>query len=80
MIATPREPRSYTGQMAARPCAAAPTLGMWSTGDLYLTEEAMTRSAERVQGTWRYERFGGSHWVPVDEPDRLNRLLIEFLS
>ena len=62
------------------PMIKADTLGIWSTGDLYLTEEAMTRSEQRVQGTWRYERFEGSHWVPVDQPDRLNRLLVDFLS
>ena len=62
------------------PMVKADTLGIWSTGDLYLTEEAMTRSEQRVQGHWRYERFEGSHWVPLDEPDRLNRLLLEFLA
>ena len=62
------------------PMVKADTLGIWSTGDLYLTEDAMTRSEQRVQGRWRYERFEGSHWVPLDEPDRLNRLLLEFLS
>ena len=62
------------------PMVKADTLGIWSTGDLYLTEEAMTRSEQRVQGRWRYERFEGSHWVPLDEPDRLNRLLLEFLA
>jgi pimeloyl-ACP methyl ester carboxylesterase len=62
------------------PMIKAATLGIWSTGDLYLTEEAMTRSEQRVQGRWRYERFEGSHWVPLDQPDRLNRLLAEFFS
>ena len=62
------------------PMIKATTLGIWSTGDLYLTEDAMTRSEQRVQGRWRYERFEGSHWVPLDEPDRLNRLLLEFLA
>jgi len=62
------------------PMIKADTLGIWSTGDLYLTEEAMTRSEQRVQGRWRYERFAGSHWVPLDEPDHLNQLLLEFLS
>jgi pimeloyl-ACP methyl ester carboxylesterase len=62
------------------PMIKANTLGIWSTGDLYLTEEAMTRSKQRVQGSWRYERFEGSHWVPLDQPERLNRLLAEFLS
>jgi pimeloyl-ACP methyl ester carboxylesterase len=62
------------------PMIKADTLGIWSTGDLYLTEEAMTRSKARVQGSWRYERFEGSHWVPLDQPDRLNRLLLHFLG
>ena len=62
------------------PAVKANTLGIWSTGDLYLTEEAMTRSAQVIEGQWRYQRFEGSHWVPLDQPDRLNRLLLEFLS
>jgi pimeloyl-ACP methyl ester carboxylesterase len=62
------------------PMIKADTLGIWSTGDLYLTEEGMTRSEQRVQGRWRYERLEGSHWVPLDQADRLNRLLLEFLS
>jgi pimeloyl-ACP methyl ester carboxylesterase len=62
------------------PMVQANTLGIWSTGDLYLTEEAMTRSEQRVQGSWRYEQFEGSYWVPVDQPDRLNRLLLDFLT
>ena len=62
------------------PMIKANTLGIWSTGDLYLTEEAMIRSQQRVQGSRRYVRVEGSHWVPLDQPDRLNRLLLEFLS
>ena len=62
------------------PMIKADTLGIWSTGDHYLTEEAMTRSKQRVQGSWRYERVDGSHWVPLDQPDWLNRLLIDFLA
>jgi pimeloyl-ACP methyl ester carboxylesterase len=63
------------------PPVAAPTLGIWSTGDLYLTEQAMTRSAERVTGPWRYERVeGASHWIPLDRPEVLNALLLDFLG
>jgi hypothetical protein len=41
----------------------------------------MTGSADYVTGPWRYERFDGvDHWVPVHAPDRLNRLLLEFLG
>jgi len=63
------------------PAVKAPTLGMWSTGDNYLNEEPMLRSADLVTGGWRYERFeDASHWIPLDQPERLNRLLQEFLS
>jgi pimeloyl-ACP methyl ester carboxylesterase len=62
------------------PMVKANTLGIWSAGDLYLSEKAMTRSEQRVQGTWRYERLEGSHWVPLDQAARLNRLLVDFLT
>jgi pimeloyl-ACP methyl ester carboxylesterase len=63
------------------PPVAAPTLGIWSAGDHYLKEAAMTRSAARVTGGWRYVRVeGASHWIPLDEPELLNRLLLEFLG
>jgi pimeloyl-ACP methyl ester carboxylesterase len=62
------------------PPVAAPTLGLWSTGERYLTEAAMIRSGEHVTGRWRYERIeGASHWLQLDAPDRVNRLLLEHL-
>jgi pimeloyl-ACP methyl ester carboxylesterase len=63
------------------PQVAAPTLGMWSTGDRYLLEDGMVDSAEHVTGEWRYERIeGASHWLQLDAPDRVNELLLDFLS
>jgi pimeloyl-ACP methyl ester carboxylesterase len=63
------------------PPVAAPTLGLWSTGDLYLAEDAVTRSERHVTGPWRYERLEGpSHWMQLDDPDRVTRLLLEHLS
>jgi pimeloyl-ACP methyl ester carboxylesterase len=63
------------------PAVAAPTLGLWSSGDNYLTEDGMTRSAEHVSGPWRYERIeDASHWLQLDRPDRVNPLLVEFLA
>lgn len=61
------------------PPVQAPTLGIWSRGDRYLTEDAMVASKDRVAAQWRYERFEGSHWIPIDQADRLNRVLLEFL-
>jgi pimeloyl-ACP methyl ester carboxylesterase len=63
------------------PQIQAPTLGIWSSGDNHLIEAGMTLSAKYVSGPWRYERIeGASHWIPVDAPDQLNRLLLEFLG
>jgi pimeloyl-ACP methyl ester carboxylesterase len=62
------------------PPVAAPTLGVWSTGDSYLREEPMLRSAEHVTGPWRYERLeGAGHWMQLDATERLNALLVDFL-
>jgi pimeloyl-ACP methyl ester carboxylesterase len=63
------------------PAVAAPTLGLWSSGDNYLTEDGMLRSVEHVTGPWRYERIeGASHWMQLDAPARINELLLEFLA
>jgi pimeloyl-ACP methyl ester carboxylesterase len=63
------------------PRVQAAALGVWSSGDLYLTEQAMVRSADRVDGHWRYEPVeGASHWIPLDQPDTLNSLLLDFLA
>lgn len=41
----------------------------------------MTDSAQHVSGPWRYERIeGAGHWIPLDAPERLNELLLDFLS
>jgi pimeloyl-ACP methyl ester carboxylesterase len=55
-------------------------LGIWSSGDAALTETQMLLSAQQVSGSWRYERLeGASHWMQLDQPQRLNRLLLDFL-
>jgi pimeloyl-ACP methyl ester carboxylesterase len=62
------------------PPVTAPTLAIWSTGDHYLDGERVRDSATVVQGPWRYEELPGvSHWVPLDAPDRLNELLLDWL-
>jgi pimeloyl-ACP methyl ester carboxylesterase len=63
------------------PPVRVPTLGIWSTGDRYLTEERMRRSGDRVDAPFRYERIEGvSHWIPLDAPERLNALLTDYLA
>ena len=62
------------------PPIQAPTMGVWSSGDMALTERQMTNSAENVAGPWRYERLDGpGHWMQLEAPDEVSRLLIDFL-
>jgi pimeloyl-ACP methyl ester carboxylesterase len=62
------------------PPVQAPTMGLWSSGDMALTERQMTSSAEGVSGPWRYERLDGpGHWMQLEAPDEVNRLLLDFL-
>ena len=63
------------------PMVQAPTLGIWSTNDHYLDGERLKMSNRFVKGPWLYEEIeGASHWIPLDAPDRLNQLLIEWLG
>ena len=58
-----------------------PVMGVWSTGDFFLTEEQMLDSARFVTGPWRYERVeGANHWLQLDAPGRVNELLLDFLG
>jgi pimeloyl-ACP methyl ester carboxylesterase len=62
------------------PRVQAPTLGLFGVNDPYLTEQAMTASAGFVDGDWRYEPIEAGHWLQLEQPDRVNELLVEFLS
>jgi pimeloyl-ACP methyl ester carboxylesterase len=63
------------------PAIQAPTMGVWSTGDFAVTEQAMTGTAAFVTGGWRYERIEGpGHWLQLDAPEEVNRLLLDFLA
>jgi pimeloyl-ACP methyl ester carboxylesterase len=74
-------PERFLAPPSRLPAVHAPTLGIFSTGDHYLTEEAMVRSAEHVSGLWRYERLAGvSHWIPTEAADWLNGQLLGFLE
>lgn len=65
---------------ATFPSVSVPTLGLWSSGDKYLTEEGMLGSGNHVAGPWRYERLeGASHWLQLDAPEQVNELLLGFL-
>ena len=74
-------PRTWISDPPALPPIQAPTLGVWSTRDIALTERQMTESERFVDGTWRYERIENvGHWIPLEAADTLNELLLDFLS
>ena len=74
-------PESWIEPPLMLPPVQASTMGIWSTGDIALTETQMTDSAENVSGPWRYERLEGpGHWMQLEAPDKVNELLLDFLS
>ena len=61
------------------PRVSIPVFGIWSSDDVALAEDQMIGSAAFVDAPWRYERLDGiSHWVPVDAPDELSELILNF--
>jgi pimeloyl-ACP methyl ester carboxylesterase len=62
------------------PPVARPTMGIWSKDDMALIEQNVTDSAAHVTAEWRYERVDGAgHWIPLEAPDELTGLLLDFL-
>ncbi|MFB7451998.1 MULTISPECIES: alpha/beta fold hydrolase [unclassified Streptomyces] len=58
-----------------------PVMGVWSTGDRFLTERSMSGTGEYVAGSWRYERVeDAGHWLQLDQPEKVNELLLSFLK
>jgi pimeloyl-ACP methyl ester carboxylesterase len=63
------------------PNVACPVLGVWGDGDYACGEAQMLASAKHVSGPWRYHRVcGAGHWIPLDAPDELTNLLLDFLA
>lgn len=63
------------------PPVQVPVMGIWSGNDMALTERQMTGSETHVAAEWRYVKIEDvSHWIPVDAPDRLNELLVDWFA
>jgi pimeloyl-ACP methyl ester carboxylesterase len=57
-----------------------PTLLIWGERDRYLVPD-LTRGLERWVTRLRVDRLpGATHWVQHDDPETVNRLLVNFLS
>jgi pimeloyl-ACP methyl ester carboxylesterase len=56
-------------------------MGVWSSGDRHLAEAQMQASEAYVSGSWRYERLDDvGHWMTLEAPERVNTLLLDFLT
>jgi pimeloyl-ACP methyl ester carboxylesterase len=69
------------GERPQLPPVQVPVLGIWSDGDRFLDGARMRASGDLVKGPWRYvEISGATHWIPLDAPDELNALLLDWLG
>ena len=58
-----------------------PTMYVWSTGDPALGRPAAERTAEFVDGPYRFEVLDDvGHWIPETVPEELDRLLLDQLA
>ena len=57
-----------------------PVLGIWSEGDMFLTEAQMRQSIEMATDFTYKKITGAGHWMMLDKPNELNALLLEFIN
>jgi pimeloyl-ACP methyl ester carboxylesterase len=56
-----------------------PTMGIYSPGDVALTENQMRDSQKYMDAEWKYVSIPNStHWIPLDQPDLLAASIIEW--
>lgn len=56
-----------------------PTLAVYGENDPYMTPAQMIRSHRYVIGEWRHETLKGGHWLPLETPQAINALLVEWM-
>ena len=57
-----------------------PTLVTWPERDRFLVEERMVASTELVDAETRYVHIeNSSHWAPLDVPERVTELILDWL-
>jgi pimeloyl-ACP methyl ester carboxylesterase len=62
------------------PPVKVPVVGIWSDGDIFLTEDQMRGSERYCDAGFRYFRIdGANHWLQLTAPEKLNPLLLQLL-
>ena len=73
-------PEAFVSDPPVLPSILAPTLGIWSSGDLALGERQMTGSSDYCVNGFDFVRFEGlGHWLPLDAPREVSDEILNFL-
>jgi pimeloyl-ACP methyl ester carboxylesterase len=73
-------PDAFVSDPPVLPAVQAPTLGVWSTGDVALTEAQMVNSAAYCANGFTYVRLDGlGHWTPLEAPDVIAAAIVDHL-
>jgi pimeloyl-ACP methyl ester carboxylesterase len=63
------------------PTCHVPTLGIWSSGDRFLSEGQMKLSGRRMAAPWKYVRIDAAgHWLPLEQPERIAVLALDWFA
>lgn len=74
-------PESFVTEPPVLPAIQAPTLGIWSTGDLALSEHQMANSGAYCANGFRFVRLETyGHWLPIVAPRELSNEIVSFLQ
>jgi pimeloyl-ACP methyl ester carboxylesterase len=74
-------PAAMVSEPPPGPPVRVPTLGICGAHDIALLADRIAASGSHVGAPWRFVLFeDAGHWIPLECPDRLNRLLIDFLG
>lgn len=58
-----------------------PTLGIYSRGDVALTEKQMVDSEKYMAAEWKYQCIeNSSHWIPLDQPELLSKAIVDWFA
>ncbi len=73
-------PQAFVEDPPVLPPITMPALGIWSSGDHALSERQMTGSRDYCTAGFTFERLEGyGHWLPLEAPEVVARLLTTFL-
>jgi pimeloyl-ACP methyl ester carboxylesterase len=72
-------PSAFVDPAPVLPPVPVPALGIWSTGDVALSERQMRDSGLYCDKGFRFVRVeGGGHWLPLEKPDLVASHLTSF--